>query len=78
MSAGRVWEVSPQDERHSLPHAEPAEADRGCDRDHREAGHCGESVRGLQADDDRPHQAGGEGQGQSEEGVDDKLSGGDE
>ena len=74
MSAGRVWKVPPQDERNSLPYSESAEAYWGCDRVHREAGNCGESVRGLQADDDRPHQAGGEGQGQSKEGADDKLS----
>ena len=75
VSAGCVWQVPSQDERHSLPHSKSEEANRGCDTDHREAGYCGDGVWGLQADDDRAHQARGKGQVQSEEGVDDKLSG---
>ena len=68
---GGVREMPSEDQRHPLPHPEPApEAGGGC-----EAGDCGDGVRGLQAHHDRPNQTGRASQGQGEEGVDDELSG---
>ena len=67
--------MSPQDERHPIPHTEPGpEAGRGRDTHGLEAGDCGDGVRGLQAHHDRAHQAGGARQGQSEESLDDEPS----
>ena len=73
---GGVREMPSEDQRHPLPHPEPApEAGGGRDKHLLEAGDCGDGVRGLQAHHDRPHQTGGARQGQGEEGVDDELSG---